>query len=345
MRTYDDIEVIAKPSPVNTRNLLLALSLLLAMVLAVGAWGWTLRRKVRLQTTALAKQIEAEAEIERRAAQLERRRSRILEDINGSRPLAEVIEGIAEMVSFELKGAPCWCEITDGSILGVVPPEKSALSVVHLKIAGRSSSTLGTLFAALNPYNSTGAGKPEALSVGVHLAALAIETRQLYSDLRRRSEFDLLTEIPNRFAMEKFIELQIEEARQSGRILGMIYIDLDKFKLINDTYGHHVGDIYLQAVAQRMSRQLLGGDLLARLGGDEFAVLASLQHGRPDLEKIVARLEHCFDKPIAVEGIILHGMASIGFALYPEDGASKDSLLSAADAAMYAVKKSKRQAA
>ena len=122
--------------------------------------------------------------------------------------------------------------------------------------------------------------------------------------------------------MEKFIESQIEEARQFGRILGLIYIDLDKFKPINDTYGHHVGDLFLQEVAARMSRQLLGGDMLARLGGDEFAALVSLHHGRADLDTIVARLEHCFDDPFVVGGYLLHGEASIGFALYPEDGAT-----------------------
>jgi diguanylate cyclase (GGDEF)-like protein len=142
--------------------------------------------------------------------------------------------------------------------------------------------------------------------------------------------------------MEKFIELQIGEARLSGRILGLIYIDLDKFKPINDTYGHHVGDLFLQAVALRMSRQLLGGDMLARLGGDEFAALVSLHHGRSDLDVIVARLESCFDEAFSVEGNLLHGEASIGFAFFPEDGATKDSLLSAADAAMYAVKNTKK---
>jgi diguanylate cyclase (GGDEF)-like protein len=104
-----------------------------------------------------------------------------------------------------------------------------------------------------------------------------------------------------------------------------------------------VGDLFLQAVAARMSRQLLGGDMLARLGGDEFAALVSLRHGRADLDKIVARLEHCFDDPFVVGGHQLHGEASIGFALYPEDGATQDSLLSAADAAMYEVKRCKRQ--
>src|SRR5208337_962171 len=107
-------------------------------------------------------------------------------------------------------------------------------------------------------------------------AALAIETRRLYTDLRRRSEFDLLTDIPNRFALEKLMDGRIEEARQTSSILGLIYIDLDRFKQINDQYGHHVGDIFLQEVANRMKRQLRGADMLARLGGDEFAALVSV---------------------------------------------------------------------
>jgi diguanylate cyclase (GGDEF)-like protein len=318
------------------RNLILAVGLLLIIIFVVIARGWALERKVRRQTAVLSALTEAEAE-------LERRRSGILEDINGSRLLAEILEEITQLVSFRLKGAPCWCVAGEGESLGTCPQEPHSLRVEQAEIPSRSGPPLGTIYAALQPQATPAACEAEALLSGTRLATLAIETRKLYSDLRRRSEFDLLTDIPNRFAMEKFMELQIDEARHSGRVLGLIYIDLDKFKSINDTYGHHVGDVYLQAVALRMSRQLLGGDMLARLGGDEFAALVSLHHGRSDMEKIVARLESCFDEPFSVEGIILHGEASIGFAYFPEDGATKDSLLSAADAAMYTIKKGKWQ--
>jgi diguanylate cyclase (GGDEF)-like protein len=337
LRSYDDIVIVARPSLINTRNLLIAVGMLLLVVFAVIARGWALEHKVRRQTAVMSALREAEAE-------LERRRSSILEDINGSRPLAEILEGIAAMVSSMLEGAPCWCEVADGATLGDCPTEQQGLRIVREEIPARSGPALGALYAGLDQRTPPRDRETVALQNGVRLATLAIETRRLYSDLRRRSEFDLLTDIRNRFAMEKFIESQIDEARQSGRILGLIYIDLDKFKPINDTYGHHVGDLYLQAVASRMSRQLLGGDMLARLGGDEFAALVSLHHGRADLDTIVARLEHCFDDPFVVGGYLLHGEASIGYALFPEDGATKDSLLSAADAAMYEAKHSKRQA-
>ncbi|MGD0547289.1 MAG: GGDEF domain-containing protein [Terracidiphilus sp.] len=335
MRTPDDIVVTAPPSRLNTRNLLLLVGLLLVVVFAVIGRGWALERKMRRQTAVLSARTEAEAEIERQ-------RSRILEDINGTRPLVEILEEIAAMVSATLEGAPCWCMVADGERLGSYPQEPQGLRIVQAEIPARSGPALGTFFAGLDPCAPLHERETIALHNGTRLATLAIETRRLYSDLRRRSEFDLLTDIPNRFAMETFMNLQIEEARQHRGNLGLIYIDLDKFKPINDMYGHHVGDLYLQAVALRMSRQLLGGDMLARLGGDEFAALVSLQHGRADLDKILGRLESCFDEPFSVEGILLHGEASIGFALYPEDGETRDNLLRAADAAMYVMKNNKK---
>jgi diguanylate cyclase (GGDEF)-like protein len=92
-----------------------------------------------------------------------------------------------------------------------------------------------------------------------------------------------------------------------------------------------------------MKRQLRGNDTLARLGGDEFAALITAVRNRAGAEEIAQRLEHSFDEPFTVEGYVLQGSASTGIALYPEDGATKDSLLSAADAAMYVAKHIKRQ--
>ena len=110
-------------------------------------------------------------------------------------------------------------------------------------------------------------------------------------------------------------------------------------------YGHRTGDLYLQEVSARMKRQLRGADMLARVGGDEFAVLVPMVHGRADVEEIASRLEHCFTAPLKIEECVLRASASIGIALYPEDGPTKDSLMSAADAAMYVSKNMKRTTA
>jgi diguanylate cyclase (GGDEF)-like protein len=179
--------------------------------------------------------------------------------------------------------------------------------------------------------------------VGTRLATLAIETRRLYSDLQHRAEFDLLTEIHNRFSLERYLDAQIEIAREEAGIFGLIYVDLDEFKQVNDGYGHQAGDLYLKEVALRMKRRLRPHDMLARLGGHEFAVLASRVRSRTEVEEVARRLERSFDDLYAVDGYVLQGSASVGIALYPEDGTTRDSLLSAVDAAMYVAKQTRRQ--
>jgi diguanylate cyclase (GGDEF)-like protein len=282
--------------------------------------------------------IQTEAE-----AALERRRSHILEEINASEPLAGILEEITEMATVMLKGAPCWCETADGARFGSFASEGGKLRIIQQEISTHSGPSLGTIFAGL-PLASTPRGnEPEALALAVGLATLAIESRRLYSDLLHRSEFDLLTDVHNRFALDKQVETLIEEARQDAGSFGLIYIDLDKFKQVNDLYGHRVGDGYLQMVALRMKQQLRSHDLLARVGGDEFAVLLPIVHTRAEVEEIAQRMERCFDEPFSIEGQLLSGSASIGAALYPQDGQDKDSLMTAADAAMYETKNSKRQ--
>jgi diguanylate cyclase (GGDEF)-like protein len=345
LRSFDDITVVANPTVLNMRNLIQLVSLLLVVVVTVGVWNWTLRRKVRRQTAALTTRIEAEAAMERRAAQLEQQRSRILEDINGSAPLAGILEEIAKLVSFGLNGVPCWCEVTDGARLGEYVPLVEGQRVVCEQIFARSGMTLGRLFAAFVPGSIPAAHEAETLTMGTRLATLAMETRALYSDLLHRSEFDLLTDIHNRFSLDKLLEAQIDNVRRNAGIFGLIYIDLDQFKLVNDLYGHRVGDMFLQEVALRMKRQLRSADMLARLGGDEFAVLVPVVRNRTEVQEIAQRLEHCFNEVFAMEGFEVRGSASVGIALYPEDGSTRDKLLNAADAAMYVAKHAKRQLA
>jgi diguanylate cyclase (GGDEF)-like protein len=175
------------------------------------------------------------------------------------------------------------------------------------------------------------------------LAALAIETHRLYSDLLHRSEFDQLTNTHNRFSLDKHVDNLIVETRNAAGLFGLVYVDLDRFKQINDLYGHPVGDLYLKEVALRMKGQLRSVDTLARIGGDEFAALLPDVRSRGDVEEIALRLEQCFDDPFTIEGFTLHSSASVGIAVYPLDATNKEVLLRVADAAMYAAKNQKRR--
>jgi len=325
MRSPADILFVAEPDWLNTHNVLLLGGCLLLLVLAVGMRGWYLEHKNRRQIGSLA--------------YVEQRRGRILEDINHSKPLAAILERITELVSLRLNGAACWCQVANGAMLGNRPAQLgSSLRTVEQTIAARSGPALGTLFAAFAAHTKPSAYEKEALGMAAELATLAIETSRLYSDLVHRSEFDLLTDVQNRFSLEKTLDSQIQAARQSAGVFGLIYIDLNEFKQVNDVYGHHAGDMYLQELTRRLKTQLRPGDTLARLGGDEFAVLVSQVRNRADVEEIAHRLQSCFDKPFSGEGYELRGSGSIGIAVYPQDASSADSLLRAADAAMYAVK-------
>jgi GGDEF domain-containing protein len=288
LRSDEDIEVIQNPSLLSVRNLIILAGLLLMVVIIVGIRGWALERKVRRQTAALAA--------------LERRRGRILEDINGSRPLAEILEEITELVSFQLQGAPCWCDVDRWRPAGKLPAAacKACASFTKRFLPAPDRRWAPSLPPSI--ARQTLRQETEALSMAAGLATLAIETRRLYSDLLHRSEFDRLTDIHNRFSLEKQLDAQIDEARLQATVFGLIYIDLDKFKQVNDSYGHQVGDLYLQEVALRMKRQLRPHDKLARLGGDEFAALVPVVRSRAEVEEIAQRLEHSFDEPFVLRG-------------------------------------------
>jgi diguanylate cyclase (GGDEF)-like protein len=329
LRSPSDVAVVARPSLLTTSHLAFVAGLLLIALFGVGVREWLVERRVRRRIGVLA--------------YAEQRRGRILEDINNSRPLSEILERVTELVSVKLNGAACWCQIGEGVRIGNCPPDlaDTSLRIEEQRITGRSGAAHGSIFAAFDSYTEVCAAETEALQTGAGLATLAIDTSRLYFDLVHRSEFDLLTDIENRFALERHLEHLIESARATVAIFGLLYIDLNDFKQVNDEHGHRAGDLYLQEVAARMKQQLRPGDMLARLGGDEFAVLVPNVRSRADVEEIALRLEGCFERPFPGDGYVIHGSASIGIALYPEDGVTKDSLLSIADSAMYGIKQSR----
>ncbi len=330
LRSFDDIEVVARPSWLNVHNLTWVVGILLGVIFIIGIRVIWTERQARLHNATMA--------------DLERRRGKILEDINNSRPLAEILENINELVSEGLGEVPCWIQVKDGATLGnfVSGNSRAGLRVVEEPILSRSGPALGAICAAFGPHTRPDAVQTGSLAQAAGLARLAIETSRLYSDLVHRSEFDLLTDSHNRFSFEKQIEIAIEAARQSAGIFGLLYIDLNDFKDVNDRFGHHIGDLYLQEVALRMKGQLRPGDILARLGGDEFAVILPHVRSRTDVEEITLRLERSFEQSFTREGCTVFGTASIGIAIYPADGTTRDSLLSAADAAMYVIKQTRR---
>ncbi|MBO4223129.1 EAL domain-containing protein [Bradyrhizobium neotropicale] len=151
------------------------------------------------------------------------------------------------------------------------------------------------------------------------------------------AHYDALTDLPNRVLFRAQIARELERAMRGERF-ALLYIDIDEFKAINDSLGHHVGDELLKTVATRIKACLKPGDLIARLGGDEFAVIQTAVDATPDVAEFVTRIHGAVRQPCDCLGHHLSTDASIGIALAPRDGTGLDQLIKHADLAMYAAK-------
>ncbi|MDO8396192.1 MAG: EAL domain-containing protein [Bradyrhizobium sp.] len=149
---------------------------------------------------------------------------------------------------------------------------------------------------------------------------------------------DSLTDLPNRESFNQLLHFAIESARRQERKLAVLFIDLDRFKIINDSLGHDAGDRLLTEIGGRLRRSVRACDVVARLGGDEFVIILEDVAGREDVEGVARGLLRCLSEPIQLNGHECHVTASIGVAIYPLDGADIQSLTGNADTAMYLVK-------
>ncbi len=149
---------------------------------------------------------------------------------------------------------------------------------------------------------------------------------------------DPLTGLANRTQLRARLEQSLHRAARAGRLLALLFLDLDLFKNVNDTLGHPVGDALLQSVAAAMAEQVRNSDSIARLGGDEFVVLLENIDQPETAAHLARRLLRVFAHPFAAQGRQLHITASIGISIFPEDGQDVDALLANADVAMYRAK-------
>lgn len=166
--------------------------------------------------------------------------------------------------------------------------------------------------------------------------------KQMEEALRHQAEIDTLTGLPNRAAIFRSIEHLIAGADRGHYCIAFLYIDLDRFKPINDTYGHNVGDALLKEVARRLKTCIRGEDVVARLGGDEFLAVLSHIHYENDAAKVANFILQTLDHPYRIDGLELQVSPSIGISLFPKDATDVDELVNYADTAMYHVKESGR---
>jgi diguanylate cyclase (GGDEF)-like protein/PAS domain S-box-containing protein len=179
--------------------------------------------------------------------------------------------------------------------------------------------------------------------VATHYIALANDITSMkdyQTQLEQIAHYDVLTNLPNRALLTDLLSIAMQQCSVSKRSIAVVLLDLDGFKVVNDAYGHDVGDELLITLSVRMKGALREGDTLARIGGDEFvAVLADLTN-IDDAEPVFERLLLAASEPATVGGVVVNVSASIGVTIYPQDGVNAEQLLRHADQAMYVAKKS-----
>lgn len=166
---------------------------------------------------------------------------------------------------------------------------------------------------------------------------MQLETRAK-QQIRHLAEHDPLTDLPNRRQLQSKLEMSIAFAKRSGKMVAVMFIDLDGFKAVNDSMGHQTGDDLLKEVAQRLRQGTRSSDLVARLGGDEFVVVLSELDSPEDATLLASKLNELIARPISIGGKNIRISTSIGISIYPTNGRSGEELLGKADDAVYQAK-------
>jgi diguanylate cyclase (GGDEF)-like protein len=162
--------------------------------------------------------------------------------------------------------------------------------------------------------------------------------RKQAADREQQALSDALTGLPNRTMFNDLVQRTILGAQRKKKLVSVMLMDLDRFKEVNDTLGHHNGDLLLQRIAQRLQGVLRDGETIARLGGDEFAILIPDVPDRQACVHVAKRLLKTLEEPVVVGGLALQCEGSIGIAIYPEHGKQVEAIMRAADVAMYVTK-------
>ncbi len=247
---------------------------------------------------------------------------------------------LTPVITTDVATDPLWSGLRD---LALSHGIRSCCSV---PILAGDQKVLGTVLGTLDIF-SAAPGRPDDAELRLlestsRLAAVAIEQRQLYESLEYQAKYDSLTGLPNRYLLVDRLEDSLARARADTSRFGLLWIDIDRFKEINDTLGHRVGDQVLKEVAERWRQCARGPETLARMGGDEFALLSGEIEDCNEGKRRANEIISCLQQPFQIDDYELYLTASVGVCFYPDDGTDSATLQRHADRAMYDAKSSGR---
>lgn len=210
---------------------------------------------------------------------------------------------------------------------------------VGLPLLDNRRNVLGALLVGGRASLAGHAGALDAIRIAAARFGFQLKLREAREQGRARGLQDALTGLPNRLLFNDRLEISIKEARRTGETFAVLFVDLDRFKTINDSLGHAVGDQVLTAVARRLAGSVRASDTVARYAGDEFTVILRHIVQRDDVMRVAEKVVHVMEAPLTLaDGAELRITASIGVSFYPDDADNAEALLKHADVAMYGAK-------
>lgn len=212
--------------------------------------------------------------------------------------------------------------------------EQQLLTLQENVLYGRRQD--GTLFHIESQYREL---TLDNATLKIQTLADVSQQRSMERTLSHLAYHDALTGLPNRLLFDDRLQQSILSARRRGSRLAVLFVDLNKFKQVNDNHGHHIGDQLLKEIGLRLRSCLREEDTVSRFGGDEFGILLNSISGRDDCTLVVTHLLETLRAVFIAEGIMLFPDASVGISLYPDDGLEEKTLIRCADQAMYAAKR------
>jgi len=236
------------------------------------------------------------------------------------------------VVVSDIQADPLWADYRELAVLHGLRSCWSAPILTH------EGAVLGTFAMYSGSVRAPTPNDMRMIDLATRVAGIAIERRRSEERIGHMAHHDELTGLPNRALLTDRMAQALARSHRTGRAMALLFLDLDGFKFVNDSFGHPVGDAFLIAVAARLSAVVREGDTVARLGGDEFVMMLLDLERAEDAVKAAQKICTALAPPLRVGDRSLQARVSIGISVYPGDGTSGDMLLHHADVAMYRVK-------
>ena len=248
-------------------------------------------------------------------------------------------------ISSELIGSPCrFLQEGPGDQPEIAAIRQAIAEQRELRVLLHDRRKNGELFWN-DLYLAPVLDETGALTHFVSIQSDVSERQHILEQLAYRATYDELTGLPNRQLLTDRLQQAVHNAERHRRGVGVLFVDLDEFKLINDTLGHSAGDEALRTVAQRFAGAVRGSDTVGRFGGDEFVAILTEQIDEDGVGRVIGRISAALAQPVEVAGVPHYITASIGYCRFPESGRDAETLLKNADLAMYQAKQQGRNRA